>query len=276
MVGARVRPQKAFTLIELLVVIAIIAILAALLLPALAQAKKKATGMSCLSNSRQLTLAAHVYSLDNIDAIPPNGTNDLMSWVGGNMQLDVEVTNVIPIRNSRLYPIIKSDAVYHCPADNGSVVDSAGVSLGAPRVRDYSQSGMMGDNVAARGDHPGIKENLKFTSIRDPSPAAAFLYVDEQADPARITQQYSSIDDGYYYVVYNYTGPNWVNVPASRHGNYAQFSYADGHSGKMKWLRPQTQYLHGLGQTAPAGMKGDPDLQQVWNATYAQGGGPAW
>ena len=280
MVVANVRPSKAFTLIELLVVIAIIAILAAMLLPALSQAKKKATGISCLSNSRQLTLAAHVYSLDNNDAIPPNGTNDLMSWVGGDVALSPSgdwtgVTNIGLIRTSRLYPFIKSDAVYRCPADNG-ITAYNGISLGL-RVRDYTQSGMMGDNVAARGDHPGIKENLKFTSIRDPSPADAWLYVDEQADPTAITTTKGSIDDGYYWVTFSDTSGHWKNVPASRHGNYGQFSYADGHSAKMKWIRKQTQYLYGIdapqtGFPTP----GDADLHQVWNATYAQGGYPGY
>jgi len=274
---ANVRPQKAFTLIELLVVIAIIAILAAMLLPALSQAKKKAAGISCLSNSRQLTLAAQVYALDNNDAIPPNGTTDLTSWVGGNVQDPIGVTNVAPIRSSRLYPFLKSDAIYRCPSDNG-IIRIAGVgSLTLPRARSYAQSGMMGDNVLPRGDHNGISANLKFTSIRDPNPAAAWLYVDEQADPNDIN---GSIDDGYYAIVFSATGPTWLNVPASRHGNYGQFSYADGHSAKMKWVRKQTQYLYGINAPQPGsglfGTAGDPDLHQVWNATYAQGGYPGY
>jgi prepilin-type processing-associated H-X9-DG protein len=126
---------------------------------------------------------------------------------------------------------------------------------------------MMGNNIVPRGDHDGIKENLKFTSVRDPNPSAAWVYVDEQADPTDIN---GSIDDGYYAIVYSATWPTWLNVPASRHGNYGQFSFADGHAGKMKWVEKRTQYLKGL--NAQSGVFGDRDLHQVWSATFAEGG----
>jgi prepilin-type N-terminal cleavage/methylation domain-containing protein/prepilin-type processing-associated H-X9-DG protein len=85
--SARRSDYRAFTLIELLVVIAIIAILAAMLLPALSKAKDRAKTINCLSNLRQWGIALQIAATDNNDAIPRDGTDD-----GGQYGVDTGAT----------------------------------------------------------------------------------------------------------------------------------------------------------------------------------------
>src|SRR5690349_6778196 len=128
----------AFTLIELLVVIAIIAILAGMLLPALSKAKLKATGIKCVSNIKQLTLAAHLYATDFDDKIVPNLLGDTNAWIGGSVEALPGATNLLDIRNGRLFPYNSSVEIYQCPADK------LGVKVGnksAVRVRSFSLNG---------------------------------------------------------------------------------------------------------------------------------------
>ncbi len=250
------RAREGFTLIELLVVIAIIAILAALLLPALARAKLKAQGISCMNNSKQLMVAWRMYSEDNQDLLlfgyGAQPTTIPYVWCGnayGNYMLDFYNppaqgnwdTNGT-IRTSLMYPYCgKSDGIWHCPADT-----SYGVFQGRHVARPRSMS--MSNWVGGNGDSPGngykgywglsapnsvVARKLADITGHQPGPAMTFVILDERPE---------SINDGYFVVEMNgYSltsvgSAELVDYPGIAHGRACGFGFADGHSEIHRWV----------------------------------------
>ena len=258
----RRRRGRAFTLIELLVVIAIIAILAALLLPALAKAKEEGRRTNCMGNLRQLTLCWEMYTDDNAGVFAPNnwidyegaggGFNQSVSWCNGNALVDTTTSN---IQTGLLFPYNTSTAIYHCPSDVSTIVDANGNPLPQLRARSYNMSQSVNGlgllpNPYSPGDGPVDAVQpcfFKFSGITNPTPSQLFVFIDEN--------EWTLSDDQFGYPMPNYGSGVWWDMPSNRHHQGANLSFADGHAERWHWVVPMI-YNNGY-------MDGEPNAQAV-------------
>ena len=241
--------QRGFTLIELLVVIAIIAILAAMLLPALSRAKLKAQGVYCMNNHRSLMLAWRMYVDENQDRLPYASedrfamTPTVGAWITGTLDFNpANRSNWDPdqdITKSPLWPYCgKNLSIWRCPSDRSAVTVNG---QRKPRVRSMSMNlwlGGYGGKMDSYVDPAGKwKVYTKYSQFGgDLGAAGIFVFLDMREDSIDMGN-FGVCMDGYPNQPNSY---RFFDLPGSYHARACGFSFADGHSELKKWQDART------------------------------------
>jgi len=233
--------RSGFTLIELLVVIAIIGILAALLLPALTGSKMAAQSSDCLNNLKQLEFCVHLYGLDNNDSLPPNNFvydittdqpipgNDGPSWCTNVAPFDADPAG---IENGLLFQYNTSIPIYRCPSDLSTIQTPSGMISTLPRLRSYNLSQSVNGLSYVGQISQYTPHYSKFTEIKNPAPTGLIVFLDVHEN--EIMDTMFGIP-----VATDWIQDCWFDIPANRHNQGSNLSFADGHVEHWHWKVPK-------------------------------------
>jgi prepilin-type N-terminal cleavage/methylation domain-containing protein/prepilin-type processing-associated H-X9-DG protein len=238
---SRLKKRNAFTLIELLVVIAIIAILAAMLLPALARAKLKSTQANCVTDQRQLALAMMMYAADYNDFIEPMAdytSGSFFDYAGGywggpspsiptsDTETMLQAATDMLRTNNPLFAFAPSIKVNGCPGDTRfkKATKADGWAFGS-----YSKTQNAGGEPYFGLD----KTYKKFTEMKWPSQTFIFI---EDANSTSSTGGNAGYNRGTWVASWSGSGFSWSDPVPMYHGNVSTFGFGDGHAESHKWV----------------------------------------
>ncbi|HTA29772.1 MAG TPA: prepilin-type N-terminal cleavage/methylation domain-containing protein [Candidatus Cybelea sp.] len=271
--------QRGFTFVELLVVIFTVAVLAALLVPAMASSSLDSAAVKCMSNMRQVSVAWQMYADENrsIFAYNEEGGNP-PAWVYGEEDYAGGANNyntnyVLNPQYAQLGPYAKTATIFRCPSDPSLSSGTHGV----PRIRSISMNSAVGLNsggvpggqgawLPSSYGNDGVPGGPYLCYFREqdlgnPSPARLILVLEEDPD---------SINDGSFAFEMPTTASAtvWIDIPAKYHADACNFSFVDGHVELHPWQMPQSIPNVNLGDfVSPPAIHSNPDVW--WVGTHS-------